>query len=152
MQGAKVSILQKQYSRTCFRSRPKPVLKGCPVGHKNVVFQDRWSCWHVSVAFKGRTFCQEYVVLQDRWCLKAGFTVNVMPTKISIISVALCHYTSVSRNDIGWYLGWRVGRIGGGEFKFMTIANNTHSSSPVTLYIPPFGQWRDSDLPTRVGV
>ncbi len=44
----------------------EPVLKDRPVDHKNIVCQDRWSLVTGSVALKCNTFCQEYVVLQDR--------------------------------------------------------------------------------------
>ncbi len=49
----------------------EPVLKDCPIGHKIMVSQDRWSLVTGSVAFKCRTFCQDYAVLQDRWSLMA---------------------------------------------------------------------------------
>ena len=34
-----------------------------------MVCQDRWTLVTGSVVLKGGTFCQEYVVLQDRWSL-----------------------------------------------------------------------------------
>ncbi len=47
----------------------EPVLKDCPIGHRNMVFQDRQSLVTGSVTLKYGTFCQEYVVLQDRCSL-----------------------------------------------------------------------------------
>ncbi len=41
----------------------EPVLKDYPIGHTNVVFQDKWSLVTGSVYIKCRTFCQEYLVL-----------------------------------------------------------------------------------------
>ncbi len=49
----------------------EPVLKDAPIGHKNVVSQDRWSLVTGSVALKCGTLRQEYVVLQDQWSLMA---------------------------------------------------------------------------------
>ena len=49
----------------------EPVLEDRPIGHKNVVSQDRWSLVTGSVAMKYRTLCQEYMVFQDRWSLMA---------------------------------------------------------------------------------
>ena len=40
----------------------EPALKDRPIGHKNMVSQDRWLLVTGSVALKGGTFCQEYVV------------------------------------------------------------------------------------------
>ncbi len=47
----------------------EPFLKDCPIGHKNMVSQDRWSLVTGSVALKYGTFCHEYVVFQDSWSL-----------------------------------------------------------------------------------
>ncbi len=52
-------------------STVEPVLKDHPIGHKNVVCQDRWSLVTGSVILKCRPFCQKYVVCQDRWSLMA---------------------------------------------------------------------------------
>ncbi len=46
----------------------EPVLKDHPIGHKNVVCQDRWSLVTGSVILKCRS-CQKCVVFQDRWSL-----------------------------------------------------------------------------------
>ncbi len=47
----------------------EPILKDCPIGHKNVVCQDRWSLVTGSVILKYTAFCQKCVVCQDRWSL-----------------------------------------------------------------------------------
>ncbi len=44
----------------------EPVLKDHPIGHKNVVCQDRWSLVTGSAVLKCRSFCQKCVVCQDR--------------------------------------------------------------------------------------
>ncbi len=49
----------------------EPVLKDHPIGHKNVVCQDRWSLVTGSVILNCRSFCQKCVVCQDRWFLLA---------------------------------------------------------------------------------
>ncbi len=59
-------ILIKRFINTV-----EPVLKDRPTGHKNMISQDRWSLVTGSVTLKCGTFCQEYVVLQDRWSLMA---------------------------------------------------------------------------------
>ncbi len=51
------------------------LLKDHPIGHKNVVSQDRWSLVTGSVMLKCRSFCHKCVVFQDRWSHMAGFTV-----------------------------------------------------------------------------
>ena len=48
----------------------EPVLKHFPNCHNDMVSQDRWSLETGSMALKCET-CQEYVVLQDRWCFMA---------------------------------------------------------------------------------
>ena len=63
---------QRQYSRTCLE-RP-------PIGHKNVVSEDRWSLVTGSVILKGRSFCSKCVVFKRKvvswqWSLKTAFTV-----------------------------------------------------------------------------
>ncbi len=50
----------------------EPVLKDHPIGHKNVVCQDRWSLVTGSVILKCRSFYQKCVVCQDRWSLMAA--------------------------------------------------------------------------------
>ncbi len=45
----------------------EPVLKDRPIGHKNVVCQDRWSLVTGSVILKSRSFCRKCMVCQDRW-------------------------------------------------------------------------------------
>ncbi len=47
----------------------EPVIQDHPIGHKNMVSQDRWSLVTGLMALKCRTFCQAYVVFQDRWSL-----------------------------------------------------------------------------------
>ncbi len=47
----------------------EPILKDHPIGHKNVVCQDRWSLVTGSVMLKCRSFCQKCMVFQDRWSL-----------------------------------------------------------------------------------
>ncbi len=47
------------------------VLKGCPIGHENMVSQDRWFLVAGSVAFEIQGLPGIYVVLQDRWSLMA---------------------------------------------------------------------------------
>ncbi len=49
----------------------EPVLKDRHFGHKNMVFQGRWSLVTGSFALTWRRFCQKLVVLQDRWALVA---------------------------------------------------------------------------------
>ncbi len=53
----------------------EPVLKDHPIGHKNMVSQDRWSLVTGSFTLKCRTFHQISMIFQDRWSLKTGFTV-----------------------------------------------------------------------------
>ena len=48
----------------------EPALKDHPIGHKNVVCQDRWSLVTGSVILKCGS-CQKCVVCQDRWSLVA---------------------------------------------------------------------------------
>ena len=54
----------------------EPVFKDHPIGHKNVVSQDRWSQGTGSIILKHRSLGQKWVVAQDRWSLKTGFTVH----------------------------------------------------------------------------
>ncbi len=54
-----------------FPNTVEPVLKDHPIGHKDVVFQDRWSLVTGAIALKYRTFCQKNLVFQDRWSLMA---------------------------------------------------------------------------------
>ncbi len=49
----------------------EPVLEDHPMGHKNVVSQDRWSLVTGLTTMKCMTLCQEYLVFQDRWSLMA---------------------------------------------------------------------------------
>ncbi len=58
------TLTQKYYQ---VKYTVEPALKDRPIGHKNMVSQDRWSLVTGSVALKCGTFCQEYVVCQDRW-------------------------------------------------------------------------------------
>ncbi len=53
----------------------EPVLKDHPIGHKNVVYQDRWSLVTGSVVLKG-SFCHKFVVVKTgglswQWSLMA---------------------------------------------------------------------------------
>ncbi len=61
----------------------KPFLKDRPVGYKYMVLQDRLSLVTGSITLKCVTFCQEYMVLQNRWSRggglsTTGFTVGIM--------------------------------------------------------------------------
>ena len=47
----------------------KSVLKDCPIAHKKYGFSRQVVFGESSIAPKCGTFCQEYVVLQDRWSL-----------------------------------------------------------------------------------
>ncbi len=49
------------------------VLKDCPIAHKKYGFSRQVTVvfGESSIALKCGTFCQEYVVLQDRWSLIA---------------------------------------------------------------------------------
>ncbi len=51
----------------------EPFLKAHPIGHKNVVCQDRWSLVIGSVLLKCtcRSFCWKCMVCRDRWSLMA---------------------------------------------------------------------------------
>ncbi len=49
----------------------EPVLKDHPIGHKNIVSQDRWSLVTCLVILKCSSFWQKCVVFQDRWSLMA---------------------------------------------------------------------------------
>ncbi len=61
---------------TCLHGRDtvKPSLKDHPIGHKNVVCQDRWSLVTGSVILKCRSYCRKYVVCQDRWSHGSGLS------------------------------------------------------------------------------
>ena len=48
------------------------MLKDRPTSHKNMVSQDRLSLVTDSIVLKCGTFCQEYMVLQDRLSLIAA--------------------------------------------------------------------------------
>ncbi len=61
----------QEHAEQSFTNTVEPALKDHPIGHKNMVSQDRWSLVTGSVALKCGTFCQEYVVLQGRWSLIA---------------------------------------------------------------------------------
>ncbi len=64
-----------KHSMACYASlytcTAEPVLKDHPIGHKNVVCQDRWSLVTGLVILKCRYFCQKSVVSQDRLSLMA---------------------------------------------------------------------------------
>ncbi len=49
----------------------KPVLKDHHIGHKSMVFQDRWSLVTGSFTLMCRTVCQNLMVLQGRWSVMA---------------------------------------------------------------------------------
>ncbi len=72
----------------------EPVLKDYPIGHTNVVFQDRWSLATVSITLKCRTFCQEYVGLSRYLYLKTGFTVYYTMDRLYRSFLALLDYVS----------------------------------------------------------
>ena len=57
----------------------EPVLKDHPIGHRNVVCQDRWSLVTGSVIMKctGRSFCRKCMVCQDRWSHGSGLSRQV---------------------------------------------------------------------------
>ncbi len=67
-----ISVI-KEKSKTKFKhgkdNTVEPVLKDHPIGHTNVVSQDRWSLVTGSITLKWRTSSQ--VVFQDRWSLMA---------------------------------------------------------------------------------
>ncbi len=46
-------------------------LEGHPIGHTNVVFEDRWSLRTDSITLKCWIFCQEYLGFQYRWSFMA---------------------------------------------------------------------------------
>ncbi len=52
----------------------KPLLKDHPIGHKNVVCQDRLSLVTGSVILTCRSFCQKCVLCQDRWSHGCGLS------------------------------------------------------------------------------
>ena len=59
----------------------EPVLKDHPIGHKNLVCQDRWSLATGSVILKCMSFCRKCMALSRnvvswQWSLKTGFTVE----------------------------------------------------------------------------
>ncbi len=54
----------------------EPVLKDHPIGHENVVSQDRYLVTG-SITLKYRTFCQEYLVFQDMWSHGSGLSRQV---------------------------------------------------------------------------
>ncbi len=58
-------------------STVEAVLKRHPIGHQNVVCQDRWSLVTGSVTLKCRSFCQKCVVCQDRWSLNWQWSLKV---------------------------------------------------------------------------
>ena len=49
----------------------EPVLKDHPIGHENMVSQDRWSLVTGQFTLKSRVFCPKLLVLQERWSLLA---------------------------------------------------------------------------------
>ena len=71
----------------CISTTVEPILKDHPIGHKNVVCQDRWSLVTGSVLLKCRS-CQKRVVCQDRWSLMTGFTVCTYILHIRVIILA----------------------------------------------------------------
>ncbi len=67
-------------------------MKDRPIGHKNMVSQDRWSLVTGSVALKCGTFCPEYmyVVLADKWSLMAVVSHNqLLMTMIMMVQTGL---------------------------------------------------------------
>ncbi len=74
----------------------EPVLKGHPIGHKNVVCQDRWSLVTGSVIWKCRSFCRKCVVCQDRWSFMPVVSQDRFHCTIRSVSVNVCKTTSSS--------------------------------------------------------
>ncbi len=71
----------------------EPVLKDHPIGHKNVVCQDRWSLVTGSVYRKCRSICWRCMVCQDsglswQWSLKTGFTVTTCACMLCPVMVS----------------------------------------------------------------
>ncbi len=80
-------------------STVESVLRDHPIGHKNVVCQDKRSLVTGSVMLKCGSLCQKCVVCQDRWSLKIGFTIqNISPpdyhfsTRLSFHCTKQCSY------------------------------------------------------------
>ncbi len=79
-----------------------------------MVSQDRWSLVTGSVALKCRTFCQEYVILQDRWSFMAVVLIKTSFSETCLDrSVLPCEITclEIPRISGGWcptfhYLKW----------------------------------------------
>ena len=66
-----VTVLQRTYylySRTFLKRPPYVAIKNMVSQHA----QEMWSLAAGSVPLKCRTFCQDYMVLQDRWSLMAA--------------------------------------------------------------------------------
>ncbi len=55
----------------------EPVLKDQPIGHKNVVSQDRWSFVTGSVVLKSRTFCLDFGLSRQVVCYRSGLSRQV---------------------------------------------------------------------------
>ncbi len=54
----------EMYKVTLYKS-VEPVLNDHPIGHNDVVSQDRWSLPTCSITLKCRTFYQKYLIFQD---------------------------------------------------------------------------------------
>ncbi len=64
----------------------EPVLKDHPIGHENVVSQDKWSLVTGSATLKCVTFCQEYLVSQDKfYCIKVISRYNCCKNKLIFV-------------------------------------------------------------------
>ncbi len=88
MQVSTFAVNYKVSSRGCENvDTVEPVLKDHPIGHKNIVAQDRWSL--VTYTLECRTFCPKLVVLQDRWSLMAV----ISPDRFHCTVVPLLKYT-----------------------------------------------------------
>ncbi len=79
-------------------------MKDHSIAHKNVVSQDRWYLVIVSVTPK-YTSCQEYLVFQERWSLKRGFTLSLWCWEVEL-------QVSVTTNCLGHKSAWSQGLYG----------------------------------------
>ncbi len=77
----------------------QPVLKDHPMGHKNLVCEDRWSLVTGSVMLKCRSFCPKCVVFQDRWSLMAVVSHDRFHCSRSFANVA---YRLPTERSIFW--------------------------------------------------
>ena len=71
MSAIQAATDNKLYTIRAVQLHLETVLKDHPIGYTNMVSQDRWFLVPSSITLKCRTFCQEYLVFQDRWSLMA---------------------------------------------------------------------------------